>query len=103
MNADKLIQYTIEEKCALIEAELVDFSFTYSSSSAIYIINASISGDADAISTIGESIVTVLEDRLNRKIELDVEAIETGEADDSSASEETILSEENEDDIYGID
>ena len=105
MNTDKLIQYTIEEKCALIDAQLLDFSFSYSSESAIYTINADIMGDADEITTIEESITTVLEDRLNRKINLTVEITENTEETptSTSSSSEIITSEENEDDIYDIE
>ena len=69
-NPDKYIQYTLEDKCRLINAELIDFNFSYSSQSAIYTINATISGDDGKIGTITDSITTVLEDNLNRKIKL---------------------------------
>lgn len=73
-NTDKFIQYTIEDKCNLVGAELIDFSFSYSSVSATYTVNAKINGDASSVDSIKDSITTVLEDNLNRKVILIVES-----------------------------
>lgn len=97
LTADKFIKHTIEEKCALINASLVDFSFSYNSDNATYTVNATLSGDADKVSNIKDSITTVLEDSLNRKVDLAIYV--TAEA----ASTDTAVSDPpTSDDIYNI-
>lgn len=67
-NTDKFIQYTIADKCNQIGAELINFSFSYSSDSATYTVNAKINGDASSVDSIKDAITTILEDNLNRKV-----------------------------------
>ena len=97
LTADKFIKHTIEEKCVLINASLVDFSFSYNSSSATYTVNATLSGDVEKVSNIKDSITTVLEDSLNRKVDLIIITTAVPASTDLTTSEP-----ETSDDIYDI-
>lgn len=95
---DKFIQYTIEEKCKLIYANLIDFDFSYNSYSAIYTINAKISTTGKDVESIKDSIVTVLEDNLNRKVNLIIESSEETAPAETAVPDQAVVS----DDIYGV-
>ncbi len=97
-NPDKFIQYTLEEKCEQIDAGLIDFTFSYSSTSAIYTIIATISGDKAQVDSIAGSITTTLEDEFNRKINLITNIAETDKP--SATPAQTIV--EPSDNIYDI-
>ena len=97
-NPDKFIQYTLEEKCEQIDANLIDFNFSYSSTSAIYTIIATISGDSEQIDSIHDLITTTLEDNLNRKIDLIINITDTVKP--SSTPAQTLI--EPSDSIYDV-
>lgn len=73
LNADKTIEYVLKDKLALTKAHLVDFSFSYSSNSAQYIIVATAEGDEKLSKDIESSIEGVLENELNRKIVVNIQ------------------------------
>lgn len=73
LNADKTIEYVLIDKLSLSKAHLVDFSFSYSSNSAQYIIDATAEGDEKLSKDIEPSIESVLEHELNRKIVLNIQ------------------------------
>ncbi|EGW41650.1 TIGR00341 family protein [Desulfosporosinus sp. OT] len=68
LNADKTIEYAIKDQLNLSKAQLVAFSFSYSSSSAKYIIDATAQGEENLTKDTASSIESVLEAELNRKI-----------------------------------
>lgn len=100
ITTDKLIQYTIEEKCKLIHASLIAFSFSYESSLASYIINATISGDIKEIDSFKESAEITLEDKLNRKVQLKINAVAKPLPDQIPSSDATSVDPDN---IYNTD
>jgi uncharacterized hydrophobic protein (TIGR00271 family) len=72
LNADKTIEYAIKDKLTLANAELVNFSFEYSSNSAQYIIDITAEGDEKLSKDMQASIESVLENELNRKIVVNI-------------------------------
>jgi len=68
LNADKTIEYAIKDKLNLTKAQLDAFSFSYSSSSAQYIIDVTAQGEEELSKDTASSIESVLESELNRKI-----------------------------------
>ncbi|MZK52119.1 TIGR00341 family protein [Clostridium beijerinckii] len=72
LNADKTIEYAIKDKLTLSKAQLVDFSFSYSSNSAQYIIDVTAEGNEKLSKDIETSIESVLEHELNRKIVVNI-------------------------------
>lgn len=96
LNADKIIEYAFKENLNIIQAKLTNFDFSYSSSSAVYKINATIQGDDKALKNILPSIESELEDKLNRKVK-----IETSFFKNTSYTKEIDKSKDmNEEDIY---
>ena len=73
LNADKTIEYVLKDKLALSKAHLVDFSFSYSSNSAQYIVDATAEGEENLSKDIKSSIESVLENELNRKIVVNIQ------------------------------
>ena len=55
-----------------VAAELVDFSFSYSSSSAIYILDVTAQGEVALPKATQTSIESVLEAELNRRIMINI-------------------------------
>lgn len=72
LNADKTIEYAIKDKLTLANAQLVDFSFSYSSNSAKYVIDVKAEGEELLSKDIESSIESVLENDLNRKIDVNI-------------------------------
>lgn len=72
LNADKAIEYAIKNKLSLTKAKLVDFSFSYSSDASQYIIDVQAEGEKKLSDAIEESIESVLENELNRKIVVNI-------------------------------
>jgi uncharacterized hydrophobic protein (TIGR00271 family) len=72
LNADKTIEYAIKDKLTLANAQLVDFSFAYSSNSGKYIIDVKAEGKELLSKDIESSIESVLENDLNRKIDVKI-------------------------------
>jgi uncharacterized hydrophobic protein (TIGR00271 family) len=68
VNADKAIEYAIKSNLNLANAHLVNFSFYYSSVSAIYNINVTAQGTAPLPSDTQTLIESELETQLYRKI-----------------------------------
>lgn len=97
ITTDKLIQYTLEEKCKVINASLVDFSFDYESSTATYNISATISGDSKEINNLKNSIDGILENKLNRKVILEIKVSEKSLPTEMPASDSNNV---NTEDIY---
>lgn len=73
LNADKTIEYTVKDKLSIEKAELVDFKFEYSSSSAKYIINIIAEGPKELSNDIQALIESQLENDLNRKVIANIE------------------------------
>ena len=72
LNADKTIEYAIKDKLTLANAQLVDFSFSYSSNSAKYVIDVKAQGEETLSKDIESSIESVLENDLNRKVDVKI-------------------------------
>ena len=72
LNADKTIEYAIKDKLTLANAQLVDFSFSYSSNSAKYVIDVKAQGEETLSKDIESSIESILENDLNRKVDVKI-------------------------------
>lgn len=72
LNEDKTIEYVIKDKLNLANAQLMDFSFSYSSNSAKYVIDVKAEGEELLSKDIESSIESVLENELNRKIDVKI-------------------------------
>lgn len=72
LNADKAIEYAIKDKLSLTKAKLMDFSFSYSSDASQYIIDVQAEDEKKLSDAIEESIESVLENELNRKIVVNI-------------------------------
>jgi len=73
LNADKTIEYTIKEELSAKKANLIDFNFEYSSSSAKYIINIKAEGPEDLSNDIKTLIESKLELEFNRKVIVNID------------------------------
>ncbi|MDT8901712.1 TIGR00341 family protein [Anaeroselena agilis] len=71
---EEIIQKTILEKISLLEQTILeDFTFEYRQGSATYTVNAKLSGPPLADGLLAQSIQTVLEDRLKRRVAVRLE------------------------------
>lgn len=70
ITPDKTIEYAIAEKLKLVNSKLIKFNFSYDTQTASYNIVATVDGLKDQIDPLTDTISSVLEGKLNRKVNI---------------------------------